>query len=131
MDALALPLGLGDHVDHVTARLAAEGGWGKELAVAFYEDLPYAARAGVAEGIEARVTEVAVGGGGLRPVFAAAAGDVAAAVARKCKLALCYDSQIDTETSEAIAGFCTRYGGRERLWANEAWRESALKGEAS
>ena len=131
MDALVLPRGLGDHVDHATARMAAEEGWGPELAMAFYEDLPYAARPGVAEGTERRVREVAAEVGELRPVFASEAGDTRVAVARKCRLALCYDSQIDSATTEAIGEFCVRYGGRERLWANDAWRGCALKGAAS
>ena len=77
--------------------------------------------------IEGRVEEVeGIAGSGLTPVFAAEAGDLERAVERKRRLALCYDSQIDSEVTEAIAEFCRRYGGRERLWANEAWRRAGL-----
>lgn len=127
MDALVLPLGVGEHVDHVTARVAAARRFGAELPMAFYEDLPDAARVGE-EGIEARVREAEETAGELRAVFAGEAVIVEAAVARKRRLALCYDSQIDDATAEAIAGFCERYGGRERTWGNEAWRRSGLAG---
>jgi LmbE family N-acetylglucosaminyl deacetylase len=122
-DALLLPLGIGDHVDHLTARMAAKDGWPASLALAFYEDLPYAARAGAAERIEARVRQA---GSDLEPGFAGAAVDPEQAVERKRQLALCYDSQIDSETTGQIARFCERYDGRERLWANRAWRECGL-----
>ena len=131
LDALVLPLAIGDHVDHVTARAAAVAMCGTQLPVAFYEDLPYAARPGAAAGIEARVEELASAVGDLRAVFADEAGEVEARVARKRRLALCYDSQIDSEITDSIANFCVRYNGRERLWANDAWQESALKGAAS
>jgi LmbE family N-acetylglucosaminyl deacetylase len=123
-DALVLPLAIGDHVDHVTARLAAQDGWPASLPVAFYEDLPYSARPGAAEGILDRASGVAAG---LNPRFSSEAGDVTAAVARKRQLALCYDSQIDSEVTEQIACFCERYQGRERLWVNDAWRDAGLE----
>ena len=126
-DALILPLALGNHVDHATARDAAAFAQGSELPLGFYEDLPYASRPGAAELIEERVQEMAAGiGAPLLPVFARPAQEIEMAVRRKRRLALCYDSQIDGEVTEAIARFCERYDGRERMWVNQAWRESAL-----
>ncbi len=126
-DALVAPLGIGRHVDHLTARMAAlDGGWPGELALALFEDLPYAARGNAAEEIEEQAQELGLG---LEAWFAGEAGyveagNVEARVARKRQLALCYDSQIDSETTEQIARFCERYGGRERIWVNGAWREA-------
>ena len=121
--ALLIPLGIGDHVDHVTARMAAERGWPETLPVAFYEDLPYAARVGAAEGIEGRVAGLGLG---VEACFVGEGGDVEGAVRRKRELAVCYDSQVDSEVVEQIAGFCERYGGRERVWGNQGWRDSGL-----
>ncbi len=126
--AFVLPLALGRHVDHVTASEAAVRAAG-QLPCAFYEDLPYAARPDTADEIEAEVGSAVVDaaallGEPLQPVFAAQeAGDASASVARKRSFALCYDSQIDDNVVEQIAGFATRYGGRERMWANAAWQK--------
>jgi hypothetical protein len=51
---------------------------------------------------------------------------VGAAVARKQRLAICYDSQVEDATTDQIAEFSRNYQGRERLWANAAWRDSVL-----
>ena len=125
MDALLLPLGVGGHVDHLTARVAAASLYGGELPVAFFEDLPYAARVG---GIEAGVRELAETAGELAAVFAGEAVAAEGGVARKRRLALCYDSQIDDVTAEMIAGFCAGYGGRERVWGNAAWGGGGVGG---
>ena len=75
-----------------------------------------------AEAIDAAVVDAAtLLGEPLQPFFASGEQDAAAATERKRKFARCYDSQIDEHTVEQIAGFCARYGGRERLWANAAW----------
>ena len=121
-DAVVLPLALGSHVDHVTARMAMTGE-ATPTPMAFYEDLPYAARPGAAELIAQAAAGIA---DGLSPVFVTEEGDIVEAVERKRRLAICYDSQIADEAAEQIAGFCARYGGRERLWANAAWRASAM-----
>ena len=118
-DALVLPLGLGTHVDHLTARDAARAAWPMNSPCAFYEDLPYAARPGAAEEIlaSAHATDTR-----LEPFFISGpCADTKSAIALKRKSALCYDSQIDDETTESIAHFCARYEGRERLWANPSW----------
>ncbi len=119
---LVLPLGIGAHVDHVTAREAALAAVDDAKPIAFYEDLPYAvwADAAVAEDIAEELS--------LRlkcdllPVFAGEEADAEIAVAGKRRFALCYDSQIDDGEVTQIAEFSRRYGGRERLWANAAWR---------
>ncbi len=119
-EALVVPLALGAHVDHVTVREAmVRAGLVAELPVAFYEDLPYAARPGAAETIAADAMAVSEE---LQPVFVTAEGADGVAVARKRRLALCYDSQIADDEADQIAAFCERYGGRERLWGNAAWR---------
>ena len=48
------------------------------------------------------------------------------AVAKKRRVAWCYDSQIDEAATTGIAEFCRRYEGRERIWANAAWRAAGL-----
>ena len=125
-NAFVLPLALGRHVDHVTACESAIPATTGSAPCAFYEDLPYAARPGAAEGIENAVVDAAkLLGEPLLPMFVcAASGEPAAAVARKRKLALCYDSQISDDVVEQIAGFCLRYGGRERIWVNAAWQRA-------
>jgi LmbE family N-acetylglucosaminyl deacetylase len=115
-EALVLPLGLDGHVDRVTARDAGAASWQATLPVAFYEGLPQA----VAFGDE-RLKNAALA---VRPdLEPALVGEPAEdAVARKRRVAWCYDSQIDEATTLQIAEFTQRYDGRERLWANAAWR---------
>ena len=122
-DALLLPLALGAHVDHLTARDALLPTATSDLPAAFYEDLPYATRSGVADTIEPLAHSLQLG---LEPTFAGLPMDVDAAVLRKRRLALSYDSQIDSAVTAEIADFCIRYEGRERLWANPAWLRSSL-----
>jgi LmbE family N-acetylglucosaminyl deacetylase len=120
--ALVLPLGIGAHVDHLTAREAALSAIDDSTAVAFYEELPDAASASpaatevIAQELSARLKL------DLLPVFAGEEADAEIAAARKRRYALCYDSQIDDDIVNRIAEHCTHYGGRERLWANAAWR---------
>jgi LmbE family N-acetylglucosaminyl deacetylase len=117
-----LPLALGAHVDHLTARDAAISSNIMQGACAFYEDLPYAARPDVAE----TIADIAHTLGSLSPMFPQPEQDPLLAEQRKRRLALCYDSQIDDDVTHQIASFSRRYGGRERLWANSLWRTSAL-----
>ena len=119
-DAVVLPLALGGHVDHVTARMAmVQAHEFSAVPLAFYEDLPYAAWPGVAAEIDgaARGMDEA-----LEPVFVTEEGHVDAATKQKRRLALCYDSQIADEVAAQVAAFSAEYGGRERLWGNPAWR---------
>ena len=122
--AIALPLGWGGHVDHLTAREAALSALRGGEALAFYEDLPYAAR-GNAGAIPQAVAELASRlGAAIEPFFAGPETDIDISIARKKRHALCYDSQIGSEDVDRIAEFCGRYQGRERLWATSAWRDA-------
>ena len=127
--AWVLPLGLSGHVDHVTARDVALSAMPKEgFPVAFYEELPEAAVAGD-EGIDAAKLSLTLAvQGKLEPVFAVGYGQTGAedAVAKKRRVAWCYDSQIDEAATTGIAEFCRRFEGRERIWANAAWRSQGL-----
>lgn len=131
--ALALPLALGGHIDHRVVHQAALDTLGEaSVAVAFYEDLPYAARPGMVETIEACAEGT---GFRLQNSFAQEPSTaVPDTLRRKHRIAECYDSQIDTEVASQIASFAERYHGRERMWANPAWLASPLnaiqKGDA-
>lgn len=122
-DAFLLPLALGAHVDHRTVLESVRPLLIAGLAYACYEDLPYAARPGAAAVIAETAHAITPL---LRPTFTEAARDTQAAMVRKRKLALAYDSQVDDITTDQIAAFSTRYKGRERLWANPAWCASPL-----
>jgi LmbE family N-acetylglucosaminyl deacetylase len=119
--AVVFPLALGGHVDHRTAMLAATASVGT-MAVVFYEDLPYAAAMEMSIEEQARTVAETLGTL-LEPVFVSKPGDVSAAAAAKRRQALCFVSQLEDAEVERVAGFCAAYGGRERLWANPAWRE--------
>ncbi len=122
-DALLIPLALGGHVDHTTARDAAMGCMATGLPCAFYEDLPYATRPNAAEEIAGDVAGLGLS---LTGGFTGPEEDAAAAVASKRRMAECYDSQIDSEVTEQIARFCERYGGRERIWSDAVWQACPL-----
>ncbi len=126
--AWVLPLGLGGHVDHVTARDLALSALGTEAKlVAFYEELPEAGRGGADEAIDEVAGELTLAvQSKLEPVLAGGAGDVEDAVGKKRRVAWCYDSQIDEAATTEIAEFCRRFEGRERIWANAAWRAAGL-----
>lgn len=126
--ALVLPLALGDHIDHrVVHQAALEALAEMTLPLAFYEDLPYATRPGIAETIEARATAT---GFALEPGFVPpTVTTIADATSRKYRFAECYDSQIDTVVARHMASFSERYEGRERIWANAAWSASALNSQ--
>jgi LmbE family N-acetylglucosaminyl deacetylase len=127
-EVLVLPLALGRHVDHMTARDAVLSLCSIERLCAFYEDLPYATRPGEADQIVDLAQSLALD---LKPVFTAAPRDLDDAAKWKRQLALSYDSQIDEEVTTQIAEFCRRYEGRERLWANAAWQASTLTSEGA
>jgi LmbE family N-acetylglucosaminyl deacetylase len=125
--AWVLPLGLGGHVDHVTARdVALSARPGNGFPVAFYEELPEGAR-GAEEDIEAAVVSLTLAvQSKLEAAFAAGAGDVEGAVTKKRRVAWCYDSQIDEAATMEIAEACRKFEGRERIWASEAWGTAGL-----
>jgi len=114
-ERLVLPLALDGHVDRVTARETGIASWQATLPVAFYEDLPQA----LAFADDALRDVALAVRADLQPAFAGAPVDDA--VARKRRVAWCYDSQIDEATTLQVAEFCERYGGRERLWVNATW----------
>ena len=123
--AILLPLAVGNHIDH---RIVRDAGLQMLLnaaqPVAFYEDLPYASWPGGLEDVAANAERT---GFGLQPVFPAeAAPDGKDVVERKRRMVESYDSQIDSGTALQIAAFSAPYGGRERLWANAAWRNAEL-----
>jgi hypothetical protein len=126
-DAVVAPLAVDGHVDRVSVREAVLTLSG--LPMAFYEDMPLAT-ADTEERIADAVSAAALGvGEPLRVSFASEAkdGDVlAAAVARKRRLGLCFDSVWDDATVDAVAASAGALGGRERLWGNAAWRGSSL-----
>jgi len=128
-DALLLPLAAGGHVDHRTARNAGVRvlktlGCGQ--AFAFYEDLPYAARPGAAEGLAAAADATNMG---LLCGSVGLPDDAGQAEAHKLRAISCYGSQVSTEEMHAMAAFCRKYGGRERLWANAEFWGSHLASE--
>jgi hypothetical protein len=100
MEALVVPAALGNHVDHLTVREAAQP-FTSERPAAFYEDLPYAATHATA----AADLEALRAASPLKPGLCQAD----AAVERKHALVLGYASQIDAEAATLIINFVSRY----------------------
>jgi LmbE family N-acetylglucosaminyl deacetylase len=126
-EAVVLPLGVGGHVDSVSARDAALP-TDANFPLAFYEELPYAASTEGEGDFERALSQLPVSvRAELQPVFSRSMRGtesvVEDAVARMRRVAWCYDSQIDERVTGEIAEFCRRYEGRERLWATAAWRD--------
>lgn len=110
--AVALPLGLGSHVDH---RIALQAGLDAALApLLFYEDLPHASLVSMPD-IDAHVEKLARARGvQIRPLLVGDGGE--AQLARKLRLVNLYRSQLCPFVTEGIASYAARLGGRERLW---------------
>ena len=125
LEALVLPLALGNHVDHLTVREAALPLTTGSNAIpsAFYEDLPYAAAYPSVTDLDHILEVTTTLGEPLVPTQSSfnTPETAAEATARKRHLALGYASQIDEEAADAIANFATRYNGAERLWLNQQW----------
>ena len=124
--ALVVPLGLGHHVDHRVVRDAALP-LTPNAPCTFYEELPYATREGVQvdltrfrEDTEHRYHE------DLHPVLCH--GTHTRPADFKRRIALLYNSQIDSALADTIAGFAHRYHGAERSWANHDWLAIATEG---
>jgi LmbE family N-acetylglucosaminyl deacetylase len=115
MDVMLLPLGIGSHVDHSTAREAAIG-FATTLACGFYEDMPYGAREGAASERD-RLLREAEQERGLS-LSSVTCGALASAGASKRDLAEIYCSQMDEASVEQMAREAEHVGG-ERIWANE------------
>jgi LmbE family N-acetylglucosaminyl deacetylase len=120
MEALVLPAGLGNHVDHLVVREAAMS-FTTAIASAFYEDLPYAASyPSAATDLEVLRETAANRNTTLSP----AVYQIDSAVEYKRRLVLGYASQIDNEAGTLISNFATRYDGGERLWTNQLWLDA-------
>lgn len=106
-----VPLGLGNHIDHVSVRNAATNILpGYKLA--FYEDLPYAIWTSEAL-LRDRVTECERR---TRDALKPAVVLGGRAIWRKRRTVSCYQSQISPDDAAGIALFGARYGGGERIW---------------
>jgi LmbE family N-acetylglucosaminyl deacetylase len=120
MEAIVLPGAIGDHVDHLTVREAAQP-FATNIPSAFYEDLPYAATyPSAATDLETLLEAAASHNEPLAPVLY----QIESAVEYKRRLVLGYASQIDDEAGTLISDFAKRYDGGERLWANQLWLEA-------
>lgn len=122
-ELILVPLAIGDHIDHRIAQAAAISAGNPHLA--FYEDLPYAARA-PQDTAESRAVSL-----GLSLVPHHFRRDDGELWKRRC--AGLYSSQIAPETADEIAAYSRRYGQGERIWvtpAARAWLESHQLGSA-
>jgi hypothetical protein len=121
MQALVVPAALGNHIDHLTIREAAQS-FTTHLPCAFYEDLPYIATHPTAlTDLEAFRTTAAQRNEPLTEILYNTNEPTEEAIARKRKLVLNYASQIDDAAGDVIANFVATYNGAERLWANHQW----------
>ena len=123
--AIALPLAAGGHIHHRATRDAGFAAFRNEACpFALYKDLPGAARSGMAGTLPKMAENTRFE---LQPcIVLPEASDVSERIARKANVAERYDSQIDSDEVRPIGEFCAFYGGRERLWANSAWRDADL-----
>ena len=121
--ALVLPLGIGAHIDYVSARDASIALVPEALPMAFYDELPFALGA-TPEMEEAVAHQLSLTlGNTLRRAPANNMQDSAKGdnVSQRRRMALCYDSQFDEKATAEIAGFGVERGGQEPLWVNTAW----------
>lgn len=104
------PLTVGNHVDHIFVRQAAEEVFGKRLR--YYEDYPYAQKAGSVEKVLERT-----GQGWQATVYPLSE----AALAAKIEAILAYRSQFSTfwtdraDLEQQVRGYAEKVGG-ERVW---------------
>ncbi|WP_158941825.1 hypothetical protein [Granulicella sp. S190] len=121
MQALVLPAALGNEIDHLTVREAAQS-FAASIPSAFYEDLPYLATHTTAmTDLEVLRTASAERSEPLSEILCSTGEFAGEAVTRKRKLVLNYASQIDEAAGAVISNFATKYNGAERLWANSRW----------
>jgi hypothetical protein len=120
VEALVLPAALGNHVDHLTVREAAIS-FTMGIPAAFYEDLPYATtHPSAATDLEALREAAATRNEPLSAVIY----QIESAIEYKRRLVLGYASQINDAAGTLISDFAARYGGGERLWANQSWLDA-------
>jgi LmbE family N-acetylglucosaminyl deacetylase len=108
-DHILAPAAIGGHVDHVIVRDAARA-LATSAAIAFYEDLPYAAT------LPLDALERGLRDAGLEPFLAVELG---AALDAKLAAMRGYASQTDDENLERVRDHALRLGGGravERLW---------------
>jgi hypothetical protein len=121
IEALVLPAALGNQVDHLTVREAAQP-FITQLPSAFYEDLPYAATHLTANtDLEALRSAATERNEPLTEILYRTDTNPEEAITRKRRLVLNYASQIDDEAADHIANYATNYNGAERIWANHQW----------
>jgi len=120
MEAIVLPAALGNHVDHLTVREGAMP-FIESLPSAFYEDLPYATTHPSAATDLDTLRDLAAN---LQEPLSPVIYRIDSAIERKRRLVLGYASQIDNEAGARIVSFAERYGGGERLWANQSWLDT-------
>jgi LmbE family N-acetylglucosaminyl deacetylase len=104
-DVYFVPLGLGDHIDHRVARVAAERAWaGAEIR--YYEDLPYGAWG--AEGLDSAIQT-------LGPSPEAGLSGASRAAEDKASLVACFGSQHSEAQQRQVVDHTAMHGG-ERWW---------------
>lgn len=127
LEALVLPLALGNHIDHLTVREAALPLIATHPS-AFYEDLPFAATHSTsAADLDNLIATALTLAEPLTPIVYPADALTEATperISRKRRLVLGYASQIDQEAANTISAFAANYNGCERLWANRQWSAS-------
>ncbi len=115
IDRVFLPLGLGNHVDHLLVRNLGQRVFWNAPSLFFYEDLPYASRI-EADQISAVVDSLGIH---LRPTIE----DLSELWAEKSDAVRIYHSQLGPSTLERIASHARRIspsgGMAERYWTRD------------
>jgi len=116
-----VPAALGRHVDHLVVRLEARRAARRHgIPVAYYEDLPYAARI-AARRIEREIREFDAG---VEPIVV----DIGRELARKTSRLGLYPSQLGTEQRRDVRRHAQRWGrgAAERVWSR--WPRETILG---
>ncbi|RLT45007.1 MAG: PIG-L family deacetylase [Chloroflexi bacterium] len=110
-EQIVAPLTVGNHVDHIFVRQAAEQVFGDRLF--YYEDYPYAQKEGSVQGVLDRT-----GSGWQATVYplseAALRAKIAAILAYRSQFSTFWSDQTDLE--QQVRGYAERVGG-ERVWS--------------
>jgi hypothetical protein len=112
MESAALvlaPLAIGGHIDHLLARTAAMNAIPCEK-IAFYEDLPYAARVPAEPSSWHRLS-----GAHVAWTCRCYPRPTPGLPGSKLQYALCYSSQVNEATAKEIGDYSDALGGRERF----------------
>ncbi len=118
IEAIVLPLGVGEHLDHRVVRdavLTAEAR--ASLPVAFYEDQPYASQTAGFDAVETLTDFAGFDASELKPLRIHS-DDALAARARTLAL---YGSQIDEQFAAGITAYTATHQGSDRLWVSSDW----------